>query len=145
MIDRLSIEKNAKESIVERIDERKYLGLDIENSERIELFMFAAAVGIHMGIKTPFNSKLGFVQASAVRPEQMSAIYSLMVDEMRNANSEEKISDRDVAFNIIQEYANTGLIEINKWMNDFPKDTDKLWELIDEMDDMFAEYFDGEE
>lgn len=145
MIDRLSIEKNAKDHIVSKIDERGFLGLDNDNAERIEMFMFAAAVGIRMGVKTPLNSKTGFILASAVRPEQMSAIFSLLVDEMRNANSEDKISNRDIAFNIVQEYANTGLIEIGKWMSDYPKDTDKLWELINDMDDMYEEYFNGED
>ena len=88
MIDRLSIEKNAKETIVAKIDERKFLGLDNDTVEHIELFMFAAAIGIHMGVRTPLSSKLGFIQATAVRPEQMSAIFSVMVDEMRKANTD---------------------------------------------------------
>lgn len=104
------------------------------------MFMFAAAVGIHMGVRTPLNAKLGFIQATAVRPEQNSLIYSVMVDEMRKANTEDQISDQDTAFSIIQEYANTGFIEIGKWMND-TKENDKVWELIGDMDDMYEEYF----
>ena len=144
MIDRLSIEKSAKDRIVSKIDERKFLGLDNDTIEHIEMFMFAAAVGIHKGIRTPLNSKLGFIQATAIRPEQMSAIFSIMVDEMRKANTEEKIGDRDTAFSIIQEYTNTGLNEIANWMEE-TKDNDKLWELIGEMDDMYEEYFGTEE
>ena len=143
MIDRLSIEKSMKDSIITRIDERKFLGLDNDTVEHIEMFMFAAAVGIHIGVRTPLSSKLGFIQATAVRPEQMSAIFSVMVDEMRKTNTEDKINDRDTAFNIIQEYANTGLAEIGKWMNE-TKDNDKLWNLITEMDDMYEEYFGSE-
>ena len=143
MIDRLSIEKNAKETIVAKIDERKFLGLDNDTVEHIELFMFAAAIGIHMGVRTPLSSKLGFIQATAVRPEQMSAIFSVMVDEMRKANTEDKINDRDIAFSIIQEYANTGMTEIGKWMAE-TKDNDKLWDLIADMDDMYEEYFETE-
>lgn len=143
MIDRLSIEKNAKETIVAKIDERKFLGLDNDTVEHIELFMFAAAIGIHMGVRTPLSSKLGFIQATAVRPEQMSAIFSVMVDEMRKANTEDKINDRDIAFSIIQEYANTGMIEIGKWMAE-TKGNDKLWDLISDMDDMYEEYFEFE-
>lgn len=144
MTDRLSIDKKIKESVVARIDERRFLGLDNESVQHIEMFMFAAAVGIHMGIRTPLNTKLGFIQATAIRPEQMSAIFSLMVDEMRKMNTEDKINDLDTAFNIIQEYANTGLIEIGKWMDD-TKDNDKLWELIGELDEMYDEYFDSAE
>ena len=141
MIDRLSIEKSAKDNIITSIDKRKFLGLDNNTVDRIELFMFAAAVGIHKGIRTTLSTKLGFIQATAIRPEQMSAIFSVMVDEMRKENTEDKISDRDLAFSIIQEYANTGLAEIAKWMDE-TKDDDKLWELIGEMDDMYEEYFD---
>ncbi len=140
MIDRLSIEKTAKENVIAKIDERKFLGLDNGTIEHIEMFMFAAAIGIHKGIRTPLNSKLGFIQATAIRPDQMSAIFSVMVDEMRKANTEEKINDRDIAFNIIQEYANTGLIEIGKWMEE-TKGNDILWELIGDLDDMYEEYF----
>ena len=74
----------------------------------------------------------------------MSAIYSVMVDEMRKANTEDMISDQDMAFNIIQEYANTGLIEIGRWMDEQP-DNGKLWDLIGEMDDMYEEYFGSDE
>lgn len=143
MIDRLSIEKSTKDSIVAKIDERKFLGLDNDTIEHIEMFMFAAAVGIHIGVRTPLSSKLGFIQATAIRPDQMSTIFSVMVDEMRKANTEDKINDRDSAFNIIQEYANTGLIEIGKWMNE-TRGNDKLWDLITEMDDMYYEYFGSE-
>ena len=140
MIDRLSIEKKFKEEVVAKIDERKFLGLDNETVQHSEMFMFAAAIGIHKGIRTPLNAKLGFIQATALRPEQMSAIFSLMVEEMRKANTEEKISDTEAAFTIIQEYANTGFIEINEWMKE-TKDNDKIWDLIGEMDDMYDEYF----
>ena len=73
----------------------------------------------------------------------MSAIFSLMVEEMRKVNTEEKISDIETAFNIIQEYANTGFIEMSKWMKE-TKDNDKIWDLINEMDDMYEEYFGDE-
>lgn len=144
MIDRLSIDKKAKDTVIAKIDERKFLGLDNDSIQHIEMFMFAAAVGIRAGIRTPLNTKLGFIQATAIRPEQMSAIYSLMVDEMRKANTEDKINDQELAFNIIQEYANTGLNEIGKWMDE-TKDNDKLWELIGDMDDMYEEYFGSEQ
>lgn len=140
MTDRLSIDKKIKESVVAGIEERRFLGLDNDSVPHIEMFMFAAAVGIHMGIRTPLNTKLGFIQATAIRSEQMSAIFSLMVDEMRKANTEDKINDLDTAFNIIQEYANTGLIEIGKWMDE-TKDNDKLWELLGDLDEMYYEYF----
>ena len=140
MIDRLSIDRKAKESVIAQIDERKFLGLDNESIEHIEMFMFAAAVGIHMGIRTPLTAKLGFIQATAIPADRMSLIFSLMVDEMRKENTEELITDRDIAFSIIQEYANTGLNEIEKWMNS-TRENDKLWELIGDMDDMYDEYF----
>lgn len=140
MIDRLSIDKKAKDSIIARIDERKFLGLDNDTIPHIDMFMFAAAIGIHKGVRTPLNTKLGFIQATAIPEEQMSFIYSVMVDEMKKANTEDKINDRDLAFNIIQEYANTGLIEIGKWMDE-TKGDEKLWDLLTVLDDMFDEYF----
>ena len=140
MADRLSIDKKYKDGVIAGIDDRKFLGLDNETVQHIEMFMFAAAVGIHNGVRTSLSSKLGFIQASAVRPEQMSLIFSVMVDEMRKVNTEDKISDQDIAFTIIQEYANTGLKEIGKWMSE-TKDNDKLWDLIADMDDMYEKCF----
>lgn len=140
MTDRLSIDKKLKDTVVANIEDRKFLGLDNMSIPHSEMFMFAAAIGIHMGIRTPLNSKLGFIQATALRGDQMSAIYSIMVDEMVKANTEDLISDQDVAFSIVQEYANTGFIEIGKWIEE-TKDNDKLWDLINDMNDMFEEYF----
>lgn len=144
MIDRLSIDKKMKDTVIAKIDERKYLGLDNESVQHIDMFMFAAAVGIRKGVRTPLATKLGFIQATAIRPEQKSAIFSLMVDEMRKANTEDKINDQDMAFGIIQEYANTGLIEIGKWM-DRQTSNEELWSLISEIDDMYEECFGPEE
>lgn len=140
MTDRLSIDKKIKDSVVTRIDERRFLGLDNDTVQHIEMFMFAAAVGIHMGKRTPLNVKQGFILNTAIKPEQMSAIYSVMVDEMRKANTEDNICNQDLAFTIIQEYANTGLIEIEKWMDE-TKGNDKIWELIGDIDEMYEEYF----
>lgn len=139
MTDRLSIDKKIKDSVVTRIDERRFLGLDNDTVQHIEMFMFAAAVGIHMGKRTPLNVKQGFILNTAIKPEQMSAIYSVMVDEMRKANTEDNICNQDLAFTIIQEYANTGLIEIEKWMDE-TKGNDKIWELIGDIDEMYEEY-----
>ena len=78
--------------------------------------------------------------SSEAEVDAILAKYQDSVDEMRKANTEEKINDRDTAFNIIQEYANTGLIEIGKWMEE-TKGNDILWELIGDLDDMYEEYF----
>ena len=59
---------------------------------------------------------------------------------MRKANTEDSICDQELAFTIIQEYANTGLIEIENWLNE-TKGNDKVWELIGDMDEMYEEYF----
>ena len=70
----------------------------------------------------------------------MSAIYSIMVDEMVKANTEDLISDQDSAFIIVKEDANNGFIVMGRGIDE-TKDNEQIWDLINDMNDMFEEYF----
>lgn len=143
MIDRLSVDRNVKEVILPKIDSMNFLGMGINSAdhvERIDQFMFAAAIGIRLNLRTPLKAKIGLIQSSAIRAEQMSAIFSLMVEEMRKANCEDKISDQEEAFNIIQEYANTGFDVMYRWINESNGEGIE-WTLLEQMDTMYDECF----
>ena len=64
MADRLQIDKRVFETIIPKIDKSRILRLDLPTSktERIDLFLFAAAVGIHKGYRTSLSAKHGFIQ-----------------------------------------------------------------------------------
>lgn len=136
MVDRLSIDKSVNEKIIPKIDESGILGLDKSTSDRIELFMFAMALGIHENKRTPLQTKHGFILETSIKAFEgaMSSIYSLLVDELRKTNEEDHIDDKDRAFKIAEEYANTGFNIINAWMNSAKDDETLQFTLIEQMD-----------
>ena len=139
MADRLHIENKVNDNIIPRIETAKLLGLDKENSERIDLFLFAMALGIKQGYRTPLTSKHGFILATSIQSNDlgMALIESLHVSEARAANEDEKIGNQDEAFAVAEEYANTGFHQISKWLDQYnDKDSDELlWDLINQMNE----------
>ena len=103
------------------------------------------AIGVKEGVRTPLTASHGFILESSFSKNigPMSGIYSLLVQEMRKKNEEEKISDKDEAFLVAQEYANTGFLKIGFWIKDFKNGDDDaiLWNLIDELDSKYEELF----
>lgn len=145
MADRLSIDKKINDSVIPVIDKSRLLGLDKSSIDRIELFLFAMSIGVKEGHRTPLTASHGFILESSILSNDgaMSEIYSLLVHEMRRRNEEEKIGDKDEAFNVAQEYANTGFQTISDWLTDIKKkDADSImWDLIDELDSKYAQCF----
>lgn len=143
MADRLSIDKKVNDRIISSIDNLKFMRLDKNSIERIELFLFAMAVGVKLKKRTPLTVIHGFILESAFikNPSVMSTIYSLLVNEMRMCNNEEKISDKDEAFFVAQEYANTGFMEIESWIKRTEDDGVILWELIEDLNEKYDELF----
>lgn len=144
MVDRLNIDKKHLNTI-DKIDELDYLGLGKESSDRIDLFLFAMGIGIKLGERTHLAVKHGFILASAVdnRPDAKAAIFSLLADFVRKTNEEDKIDNRDLAFEIAEEYANTGLIKLAEgFKQESPR---SHYSFIKEMTSMFESYFEYEE
>lgn len=137
----LCISKSVNEKIIPLIDELKFIGLDRTGSERIELFLFAMALGVKEGKRTPFQGKSTFVRESAIKSMDgaMSNIFSLLVDELRKSNEEEKIDNKTYAFKVAEEYANTGFIHIGEMLSGTPDIESLQYQLIEEMDDKYAE------
>lgn len=145
MADRLSIDKKVNDTIISSIDKTKIMRLDKTSVDRIDLFLFAMAIGVKEGKRTPLTASHGFILESSFSKTvgPMSGIYSLLVQEMRKNNEEEKISDKDEAFLVAQEYANTGFLKIGDWIKDLKNGDDDavLWDLIDELDSKYEELF----
>lgn len=139
MLDRLSISKKVDKEIIPSIDNNKLLGLDKTTSERIDLFLFAMALGIESGKKKELDQKVGVILAQSVKPFQMSMIFSVLVDDLRKRNEIEKIGNQDEAFTVAQEYANAGFEEIQNMLE---KNEDiLLWQMINELDEKYDELF----
>lgn len=140
MVDiRLSVTKKVDEKIIPNIDSNKFLGLDKPTSERIDLFLFAMAMGIEKGEKKGLEQKIGIIRNPSVNPSAMSMIFSVLVDDLIKRNEIEKIGDQDEAFIVAQEYSNTGFEEIQKMIN-MDEDT-LLWKMINILDEKYDSLF----
>jgi len=141
MTDRLSIDNRVNDKVIPMIDEMKFLGLDKSNSERIELFIFAMALGVKEKKRTPLKSQHGFILEKSIRSMDgaMSNIVSLLVDEVRKSKEEDHIDDKDYAFRVAEEYANTGFSIIESWLTSKKDEETMQYSLIEEMDDKFVD------
>jgi len=61
MADRLYIEKKINDLVVPKIDSTKFLNLDKLSVERIELFMFAVALGLKENKTINLTTSHGFI------------------------------------------------------------------------------------
>lgn len=139
MLDRISVSKKVEEKIIPIIDSNKLLGLDKSTSERIDLFLFALALGLEKGMKKGLEQKISLIRAESVKPFPMSMIFSVLVDDLIKRNEIGKIGDQDEAFVVAQEYANAGFEEIQNMLE---KDEDTLmWKMLNTLDDKYDYLF----
>ena len=143
MADRISIDRSINDSVVPLLDEKKLLSLDKSSADRTELFLFAMALGVAKGIRTPLKSTHGFILETSVKSYDgaMSQIYSVFINELIGNAEEDKISDKDYAYKIAEEYANTGFKIIGKWLNNKEDPDDLMWSIIAEMDEKYENIF----
>ena len=138
-----------KQGLDERLltDEKCELLCKSKYDGDIDLFMFAMAIGLKERKKTPLSASHGFILESYISGNDFAKMFTLLVDELRRTNEEEKIGDKDAAFRIAQEYANTGFQVIQGWVETRgKKDEDALvWELISDLEEKFATCFPGED
>lgn len=140
MADRISIDKQVNEEIIPLIEKTKFFQLDNSHATRTDLFLFAMALGINVQKRTPLKSLHGFILDSAIEnnADAMSMLHSLLVYELRKTNEEEKIGNKDEAYLVAQEYANTGFQIIGEWLKNIKSKDEQavLWELISTLDQM---------
>lgn len=141
MADRLSIDRKINDTVVPAIDDTRLLGLDKNSVSRTELFLFAIALGIKEGRKTPLSAAHGFILEGSINDNDMAILHTLLVEDLRKRNEEEKIGDKDEAFKVAQEYANTGFWRMKKWLDGLTDERAEalLWELLFEMDETFEQ------
>ena len=145
MADRLYIEKKTNDFVITDVDKSKLLGLDKSSIDRTELFLFAMAMGIIEKRRTALVASHGFILDKSFENFNgaMSALYSLQINELRNLNEEEKIGNKDEAYLIAEEYANTGFQVIANWLGEIKGNDEEelLWDLIVELDQTYEALF----
>lgn len=139
--DRIFISKKAR-SIVDKIDEVKYLKLDQASSTtRSELFLFAMAIGIDT-MPTKLEGKDGLILDKYIdKDEKIKAIlYANFISELTDKDMLDNITDTQQVYSKAEEYANTGFEVIEDYMNT-KKDTELMWDLIGELDGQYNDIF----
>lgn len=143
MADRLNIEKRINDLVVAKIDSTKFLNLDKLSIERIELFMFAMALGLKENKTTDLTTSHGFILETSIKPTQMSLLTSLLAEKLINNNEIEMISNKDAAYMLAQRYANAGFEYLNKYIDKLNADKEEeiMWEMLSELDDKYEQLF----
>lgn len=109
--------------IVEKIDEEKFLGLNLPDTSRLDLYLFAMSLG--KGIGTQLTKKDSFVRSEYLktRLEALPLIASLSLGECTGDNLDAYL-DKNLMYNSADECANTGFKIIKNWIEN--KSTESL-------------------
>lgn len=144
MADRLKIDNKYIEGFIkEKGDALDVLRLKSEG-ERTDYFMLALALGVNAGYRTTSQHGMGLVLESVVRGKEyaMSFIYSIALQELLKEGRERDINDRDIVFEIVEEYANTGFKLLEEMIPEANKYDEEalMYQLIGIMDKKFQEF-----
>ena len=140
----ISIEAGMKESFVEGVlDDKNFMFLGKKTAQRDELFLFAMALGWRNRLSTELDKPCsgGFIRTSSFSSQMVS-----MIDLIHFAESEFKtpnvLRDHKESYRMAERYANGGLHLLRGEMDDVSVDSETFANsLIEEMDEMFSEYF----
>lgn len=130
----LNCSGDAKKTI-EKIDSSHLLSLDTKNCSRMELFLFAMALGIESGIETDLSKPETLVRGEYINTKNEAFLYSTFIGDM----DDDDLDQLDNVGNIYskaQKYANTGF----KLINDYFEKAEEVvrLELLQELDDAYA-------
>lgn len=140
--DRINISKKAR-GFVEKIDETKYFDLQDSAISRSELFSFAMAIGVDT-VPTKLENTYpgGLILDKSIDSCTKALMYALFIDKLDDGDLDE-ITKKDAVYSFAQEYANTGFEVLADYMIRV-KDSDLIWELLDELESQYSEIIKAE-
>lgn len=133
--DRIYVTKQAQR-IKNKIDEKNFLGLDNNMTDRIQLFLFAMALGINTRCPTKLDNLDSFVLDQSIKMHHRALMYALYIGKIEDKNNLEECINTESVYDLAQRYANTGFLIIEDYMNTKQEST-LQWELIKEMDEEY--------
>ena len=101
--DRLYIE-NSDRVLYEELEKEIFNSPDLK--ERKNQFFFALAIGFKSEIRQPLNSKDGFFRSEYLQPRDSALLDAIAI---YSTDDVDVITDRDMVFNIAEEYAHAGI------------------------------------
>lgn len=121
--------------VIEKIDSSKLLNLDNKNCTRMDLFLFALALGVECGVQTELTKTDTLVRAEYINTKNEAFLYSVFISEMAADAHMEEIENVGEVYGKAQRYANTGFKLIDDM---FGKSEDIVrLELLQELDAMY--------
>lgn len=115
------------DGIIKRLDNSKYflLNLSNETASRTDLFNFALALGLREGGSTPLDTSKGLIRTSNEDVKPYFFMYKSIYFDKVLSEAESKIddiTDIDAAFDLVEQYANTGFNILDRMRKEFPED-----------------------
>ncbi|MGN8633065.1 hypothetical protein ACTNEW_16165 [Blautia sp. HCP3S3_G3] len=131
----LNCSGDAKKTI-EKIDSSHLLSLDTKNCSRMDLFLFAMALGIESGIETDLSKPETLVRGEYINTKNEAFLYSTFIGDMEDTNDLDQLNDVGNIYSKAQKYANTGF----KLIDDYFEKAEEIvrLELLQELDDAYA-------
>lgn len=125
--------------IVKKIDEGNFLGLD-KNTPRIDLFMFALALGIEGKIPSEIKKPDSFIRDEYVKPKHDALLYAVFFSETDDKDDLDAFLNKDAVYKLAQNYAIRGFDEIGLLMETKnPNSIESKY--IQEMDEAYNKIF----
>ncbi len=130
----LNCSGDAKKTI-EKIDSSQLLSLDTKNCSRMELFLFAMALGIESGIETDLSKSETLVRGEYINTKNEAFLYSAFIGDMDNTDDLDQLNNVGNIYSKAQRYANTGF----KLIDSYFEKAEKIvrLELLQELDDAY--------
>lgn len=121
---------------IEKIDKVKLLNLDNKNCSRMELFLFALALGVESGIETDLTKTETLVRTEYINTKNEAFLYSIYIADLETEGDLENINDISQVYGKVQRYANTGF-KIIDGMFEKSEEVVRL-ELLQELNEMYG-------
>lgn len=134
----LNCSGDAKKTI-DRIDSSKLLSLDTKECSRMELFLFAMALGIESGIESDLTKTDTLVRGEYINTKNETYLYSTYIGDMENTDDLDELNDVGKIYSKAQKYANTGFKLIDGF---FEKSEEVVrLELLKELDEAYNKLY----
>ena len=138
----LNISSKNKNGILQKLDDDRYFGLNINNCSRLDLFSFMVALGFEGGYPSEFDgSKESLVREEYAKTNNICFAFSALYFN-DNKEKVEEITDRDKVFALADRYANTGFSVMSDYINEYSPYALAM-KLIADMDNMYEKYKDS--
>lgn len=141
----INVTTEHQEGIIKELDNSKFflLNLSNESSSRTDLFNFALALGLKEDVATPLDTSKGLIRTSNEDVKPYFFIYkSIYFDKVlsKDESKIDDITDIDSAFDLVEQYANTGFKVLARMREEYPEDELFTKKLLNQIDEMNKEY-----